>query len=276
MVDREEQLRPHHTDEITDPVGDARRGAVDASGGAASSPSDDGAARRALDRLRIEDRATLRTWNPSDFIRSLRARRRESLPDTVRIALIVGAILLIALVVAVLVVRGGGSEVVDSVESADRSVAVATTTTTAPGVVVDVGGAVRSPGVYRLKLGSRVVDALEIAGGPAEDCDLEQVNLAALVVDGQRIWISRRGQAPPTATGADTRAPGASVALPIDLNTATLDQLDALPGVGPATARAIIDRRTAMGRFRSVDDLLTVKGIGEAKLETLRSSVVVR
>ncbi|MEX1217797.1 MAG: helix-hairpin-helix domain-containing protein [Acidimicrobiales bacterium] len=153
-----------------------------------------------------------------------------------------------------------------------------TTSTTLAGIVVDVGGAVRSPGVYRLAQGARVVDALEKAGGPAEDSDLEQVNLAAMVADGQRVWISRRGEVgggnlTDPSTGL---APGGMKTGPLDLNSATSQQLDALPGVGPATATAILNRRKELGRFRSVDDLLTVKGIGTAKLDALRGSVVVR
>jgi competence protein ComEA len=144
-------------------------------------------------------------------------------------------------------------------------------------VVVDVGGAVRQPGVYRLAIGSRVVDALEAAGGPADDIDLDHINLAATVADGQRVWISRRGELPPIGASTSAGSSGGSAnAGPLDLNSATLEQLDALTGVGPATAKAIIDRRTQLGRFRSVDDLLTVKGIGSSKLDSIRSSVVVR
>jgi competence protein ComEA len=151
------------------------------------------------------------------------------------------------------------------------------TTTTTPGVVIDVGGAVRQPGVYRLAVGSRVVDALEIAGGPAEDIDLDQINLASTINDGQRVWFTRKGEVPPAGFAGSspaslvTGSPGS-----IDLNSATLEQLDSLSGIGPATAKAIIDRRNELGRFRSVDDLLTVKGIGPTKLESIRSGVVVR
>ena len=175
--------------------------------------------------------------------------------------------------------------VVRSSQSANRPVAVqpsvgpgpSSTTTTTPGVVIDVGGAVRQPGVYRLALGSRVVDALEIAGGPAEDIDLDQINLASTVNDGQRVWFTRKGEPPPAGVVGSSPVSGGTVSGgPIDLNNATLDQLDSLSGIGPATAKAIIDRRNELGRFRSVDDLLTVKGIGPTKLESIRSGVVVR
>jgi competence protein ComEA len=177
---------------------------------------------------------------------------------------------------------------VRSSSSANRPVAVqssvgpgpsstTTTTTTTPGVVIDVGGAVRQPGVYRLALGSRVVDALEIAGGPAEDIDLDQINLASTINDGQRVWFTRKGELPPAGVVGSSPVSGSTVSGgPIDLNNATIEQLDSLSGVGPSTAKAIIDRRNELGRFRSVDDLLSVKGIGPAKLESIRSGVVVR
>lgn len=186
-------------------------------------------------------------------------------------------VVLLALLCAMVLVR--------SSSSANRPVAVqssvgpgpSSTTTTTPGVVIDVGGAVRQPGVYRLALGSRVVDALEIAGGPAEDIDLDQINLASTINDGQRVWFTRKGELPPAGVVGSSPVSGSTVSGgPIDLNNATIEQLDSLSGVGPSTAKAIIDRRNELGRFRSVDDLLSVKGIGPAKLESIRSGVVVR
>jgi competence protein ComEA len=160
-----------------------------------------------------------------------------------------------------------------------------TTTTTVPAfVVVDVVGAVRRNGVVRLRAGARVVDALAAAGGATADADLVRLNLAAPVTDGARIAVPRLGApAPPVdpaavsgavvpAGSGDTGAPPSS-ASPVDLNTATAEQLDALPGIGPATAAAIIADRGANGPFRSVDDLGRVRGIGDAKLEQLRGLV---
>ena len=230
---------------------------------------------RALDHLR---KGAPTTRAASDIWATLiRWLRRQTSSVSVRVGLVVAGVILIALLCAVALVR--------SPQSADRPVASqstvgpgpSSTTTTTPGVVIDVGGAVRQPGVYRLAVGSRVVDALEIAGGPAEDIDLDQINLASTINDGQRVWFTRKGEVPPAGFAGSspaslvTGSPG-----PIDLNSATLEQLDSLSGIGPATAKAIIDRRNELGRFRSVDDLLTVKGIGPTKLESIRSGVVVR
>jgi competence protein ComEA len=142
-------------------------------------------------------------------------------------------------------------------------------------VVVYAAGAVKTPGVYKLAAGARVTDAVLAAGGPAPDADLDRVNLAAKVTDGERVYIPRKGEAGDAALGAagvpDAAGTGAPAVL--DLNTATAEQLDALPGVGPATAKAILDYRTQHRRFRSVDELLEVRGIGEAKLAQLKPLV---
>jgi competence protein ComEA len=137
-------------------------------------------------------------------------------------------------------------------------------------LVVDVAGAVVRPGLVRLQPGARVADLVAAAGGPAPDADLDQVNLAARPADGDRVYVPRRGETPPPV--ASSGAP-ASRAGPVDLNSATVEQLDALPGVGPATAQAILEFRRRHGRFRSVQDLLQVSGIGPAKLATLRPLV---
>lgn len=156
----------------------------------------------------------------------------------------------------------------------------AATTTSAPALVVHAAGAVVVPGLHTVPAGARVADLLTAAGGPSPDADLDRVNLAAPLVDGARIWFPRSGEAaePVVVAGAGGGAgPGAgpSPATPIDLNTATAEQLDALPGVGPATAAAIIEHRESHGPFRSVDDLLAVPGIGESKLAQLRDLVTV-
>lgn len=157
-------------------------------------------------------------------------------------------------------------------------------------MVVQAAGAVVRPGVYRLAAGSRVDDLVRRAGGMTADADADRVNLAAVVSDGERVWVPRRGElgAPPVVAGGGSGSGGAAGAggsgsgglgseggapAVVDLNAATADQLDALPGVGPATATAILAYREANGPFRSVDDLLEVRGIGEAKLEQLRPLV---
>ncbi len=141
---------------------------------------------------------------------------------------------------------------------------------------VHVAGAVVSPGVYSLPAGARVADAVTAAGGPLAEAELDRLNLAARVADGDRVAVPRRGD--PAAGSSDGAAAGpvtTAVAGPIDLNTATVEQLDTLPGVGPATAQAIVSYRTRHGRFRSVTELLEVPGIGPTKLEAVRALVKV-
>ncbi|HUR22334.1 MAG TPA: helix-hairpin-helix domain-containing protein [Acidimicrobiales bacterium] len=144
------------------------------------------------------------------------------------------------------------------------------------GAFVHAAGAVAHPGVYRVRAGGRVSDLLDAAGGPAGDADLDQVNLAAKVSDGERVYVPRRGESPPPAAGSSTGAAGAGgvpASGPVNLNTATLEQLDSLPGVGPTTAQAILEYRKAHGRFRTVDELMEVRGIGEARLASLRPKI---
>jgi competence protein ComEA len=138
---------------------------------------------------------------------------------------------------------------------------------TAPALVVHVVGAVRRPGLYRLREGSRIADAVERAGGATRRADLSLVNLAAPVADGIQVVVPRRAAAGAAASQSGTAEAPAG---PLHLNTATVEQLDALPGVGPSTAQKIIDFRQEHGAFTSVDELDAVPGIGPARLEQLR------
>ena len=154
--------------------------------------------------------------------------------------------------------------------------------TTPVTVTVHVAGQVRSPGVYALPSGGRVADAVMAAGGTAAEADVEQLNLAARVTDGERVYVPKKGEpapavaaVPPAGAGAGGGAKPGAPAGPVDLNTATAEQLEALPGVGPATSKAILAYRSSHGRFRSVTELLEVPGIGPAKLEALRPLVKV-
>jgi competence protein ComEA len=139
-------------------------------------------------------------------------------------------------------------------------------------VVVDVVGAVRQPGLYRLEQGSRIADAVARAGGATPKAELAQVNLAAPLADGEQVVVPKRG-APGAAPAVGSSGGGAPTA-PVQLSTATLEQLDSLPGVGPSTAQKILDYRTKHGAFSSVDELDAVPGIGPKRLDQLRDLVV--
>ena len=156
-------------------------------------------------------------------------------------------------------------------------------------ITVYVSGEVVKPGVYVLLATSRIIDALQAAGGPTSAADLVVVNLAAPLVDATQVFIPRIGSTP----RATLPRPHAGINLPttgtsggvsvgsgvtsatgiVDINSATLADLDALPGVGPSTAQAIIDYRIANGPYASVDDLLNVRGIGPSKLAAMRARV---
>lgn len=148
--------------------------------------------------------------------------------------------------------------------------AVKTAGSAAPEIVVDVSGKVKDPGIHRLPAGSRVVDALRAAGGVRPGTKTDTLNRARFLVDGEQLVVgaaARAGAAP------GTRTTGTAPTTPVSLNTATLDQLDALPGVGPVLARHIIDHRTRNGGFRSVDELRDVNGIGDRRFADLRNLV---
>ncbi|MGV0626673.1 helix-hairpin-helix domain-containing protein [Mycolicibacter minnesotensis] len=156
-------------------------------------------------------------------------------------------------------------------------------------VVVSVVGLVRKPGLATLSSGSRIADALAAAGGVLDGADTVGLNLARPLVDGEQIVVGLASQAgrpvlgssagsgsPPQAPGTVPTTPATGPADsggPVDLNAATVEQLDALPGVGPVTAAAIVSWRTAHGRFTAVDQLGDVDGIGPARLEKLRALV---
>ncbi len=168
-------------------------------------------------------------------------------------------------------------------------------TATSATIVIHAAGAVLAPGVYRLPDPSRVDDVIIAAGGLAADADQDVLNRAARVGDGERVFVPHKGQVSPTvvvggsgaaanvgvmpggvsgASGnaANTEADSGAI---VDLNAASAEQLDTLPGVGPAIASRIIEKRTRLGRFRSVNQLLDVPGIGDAKFSTLRTKVKV-
>jgi competence protein ComEA len=191
-----------------------------------------------------------------------------------RRTLLLGLAAILLLAATVTFIRGRGG---DARPPAPVSVA-AVTADGAGGVVppaeeqlvVYVTGAVRRPGVYQLPDGKRIIDAIEQAGGVTPKADAVTVNLAALLIDGQQILVPEAFA--PGAGAAPTGAGPATVGL-VHLNSADVAALDALPGVGPATAQRIVDWREQNGGFRTVDDLEQVPGIGPAKLDALRDLV---
>jgi competence protein ComEA len=145
-------------------------------------------------------------------------------------------------------------------------------------VYVQVVGHVARPGLYQVREGDRVMDAVAAAGGFAPDADQAAINLARVVSDGEQIQVPAVGEAPVAGSGATGGAGGGSGAVPgakVNLNTADATALETLPRVGPATAQKIIDWRTKNGRFRSVQDLRSVSGIGDATFDQLKDLVTV-
>jgi competence protein ComEA len=142
----------------------------------------------------------------------------------------------------------------------------------ASAVVVDVAGWVRHPGVYEMHQGDRVIDAIRVAGGARQGADLTSLNLASLLQDAQQVLVLRRG-AGQAGGGGSGNASGAGGK--INLNAATLDQLESLPGIGEVLGQRILDYRQAHGPFHSVDDLLNVSGIGPSHLADLKDLVTV-
>jgi competence protein ComEA len=181
-----------------------------------------------------------------------------SLPVSRPRALVLAAVALALLVVAGRTLAGAGAAAEQSAQPLVAEPAAA-----APKLVIHVAGAVRRPGLYRLAEGKRVADAVARAGGATAPADTAAINLAAPLADGMQVLVPRRG---PAAAG---KQPGGRVSL----GSATLAELDALPGVGPVTAQKILDFRTQHGGFRSVDDLDAIPGIGPARIEQLRDVV---
>jgi competence protein ComEA len=142
-------------------------------------------------------------------------------------------------------------------------------------LTIHVSGAVRSAGLYQLPTGARVQDAVTAAGGFSAEADPQSVNLAALLVDGTKIVVLEK-PSPEHASAPTTPTPALSIYNPIDLNTATAEMLDALPGIGPSKAQDIVRSRQTHGAFTTVDDLLNVPGIGEGILEQIRPYVIIK
>jgi competence protein ComEA len=146
-------------------------------------------------------------------------------------------------------------------------------------IFVHMAGAVRSPGVYELPAGSRVIDGVRAAGGAAPGADLSAVNLARVLADGERVYIPRLGEAPQSDPGAGGGDPGGGggggAGQKVNINTASESELEGLPGIGQVLAQRIVDYRTQHGPFHSINDLTKVEGIGEKKFASLKDYVTV-
>jgi competence protein ComEA len=191
-------------------------------------------------------------------LEQLAARRREAWP------------LLVAVVVVTLagVVIGGRSAPAQVAPPARPATEVPSSPPSEV-ILVHVAGAVRTPGLYEFPAGSRVVDAIETAGGPTRSADLDALNLAAPLQDGAKIEVFKEGEAVAPSPGVGTEPEGGT----ISLNTADQIALETIPGIGPVTATAIIAFREEIGRFESIEQLLEVDGIGPATFDSIRSYV---
>lgn len=205
-----------------------------------------------------------------------------------RFAVSLGAVVflvLVAIAAAVLIsatASAGASEVIEvepsgsSPGSSGGGTNLDVPAADAPGepLLVHVLGAVRAPGLYQLDEGARLVDAVAAAGGLADDADPAAVNLARRVADGEQVVVPRVGEAPAPPAPGEAASVDGSLSAPVSLGTASSEQLQTLPRIGPALAARIIAWRDAGGRFRSVDDLLEVPGIGQGTVDGLRELAV--
>jgi competence protein ComEA len=177
----------------------------------------------------------------------------------------------VLLVLAVRHFGGGGAGPAAASSYAPLPARAAAKPAAAKLVVVDVAGDVRSPGLHSVPAGSRVEDAIVAAGGATGKAQLDAVNLAAPVADGEQIVVPGSGAGGAAAVSSPA---GSSPSAPLDLNSATLEQLEALPGIGPVTAQKILDYRQQHGAFHSVSELEGVPGIGPAHIAQLKGLVI--
>jgi competence protein ComEA len=229
-----------------------------------STPDDDGAQRAASPAGRLVQR-----WMPAP----LRAARWDPGRPGALVLSFVAALAAVVAAIGVWLERPvpEPAPVLPLVTAAPAKASSASPPGPAPEVVISVVGRVPHPGLIHLPDGTRVADALAAAGGPLPGTDLMGLNVARRLADGEQLLI---GMAPPPGQPAPNQVPGApGMPQVVNLNTATLEQLDTLPGVGTVTAQRILDWRVAHGRFTSVDQLREVSGIGQARLAQLKHLV---
>jgi len=221
-----------------------------------------------------------------------RASARGVPPSTVKAAVAIAIVVLVIVIVRWAPTAGGSAFVIESPNAeaeasdvdegegeADDGSASSAVAETRKEVCVHVVGAVAAPGVYVLEEGARVADAVELAGGLAPDASDSSVNLARVVVDGEQVYVPTQaeveaGLAPATGSMVATAVSGGAGAL-VNINTATSDQLQELPGIGPATATAIITHREENGPFEAKEDIQNVSGIGPGKYAKIESLICV-
>lgn len=263
-------------------------GLADASGGAVSAAAEAPGARADTDELVARLRARRSAsgvaaayaaahGHPADP-RPEQGARRWALTGTTAVVAVV-AVLLLGIGVAVLSLRGDGVEPLARLaarEGASGGETSSGETAGGPddGVLVHVVGEVAEPGLVTVSDGARVADALEAAGGTTGKADLTAVNLARTVVDGEQLYVPKPGEQVPVPDAGPAGGTGGPAAAggTVDINTADAGALEALPGVGPSIAQAIIEWREANGPFAGVDELEDVPGIGPATLEEIRDS----
>lgn len=207
--------------------------------------------------------------------RSLRERIESAVGSRRDVWILAGAVAAVILVALVLLGRGADARIAPPATSSAAAPAPIAATPT-PMVFVDIGGAVRAPGLYSLPAGARVADAIAAAGGPRGRGDLSSLNLAQMLTDGTKIEVPTTRQAAAAGTGpvaAPTPAGGPAAPTLVPLNTADQTALETIPGVGPVTATAILTYRQQIGTFETIDQLLEVDGIGPATLESIRPYV---
>ena len=201
--------------------------------------------------------------------------RLEELAGARRDTALAAAIALVGIAVGlVLWARGTPPQVAPPAESPPVATAArGPASRPARRVVIHVAGAVRRPGLYEIDPQARIADAIDLARGPLPRADLNALNLAAPVTDGQQIYVPERGETIPAAATPASTSPAGTPAMVVDVNTADQVTLETIPGVGPVTALAIIEYRESNGPFESVAQLLEVSGIGPATLEAIRPYV---